>query len=66
MTDPVLYAMLALVVGTLGAIVYSLRVLVIMERRVSRIEEHIESIVQRVLKDEEAELSILRKKKRRK
>ena len=43
---------LAIVVGTLAAIVYSLRVLVLMERRISRIEGHVESISAKILKEE--------------
>lgn len=43
---------LAVIVGTLGAIVYSLRVLVLMERRVARIEEHIERVVGKVMREE--------------
>ena len=43
---------LAIIVGTLGAIVYSLRVLVLMERRVARIEGHIERVVSGVMKEE--------------
>ena len=43
---------LAVIVGTLGAIVYALRVLVLMERRVARIEAHIERAVGRVVKEE--------------
>ena len=45
-TDPqvilLIKIILAIIVGTLAAIVYSLRVLVIMEKRVARMEEHIE------------------------
>ena len=43
---------LAIIVGTLGAIVYSLRVLVLMERRIARIEGHIERVVDKVIKEE--------------
>jgi hypothetical protein len=43
---------LAIILGTLFAIVYSLRVLVLMERRVSRIDMHIESLVTQVLAEE--------------
>ncbi|MBN4049120.1 hypothetical protein JYT91_00715 [archaeon AH-315-M20] len=43
---------LAIIVGTLAAIVYSLRVLVLMERRIARIEGHIENVVNRVMKEE--------------
>lgn len=43
---------LAVIVGALGAIVYSLRVLVLMERRIARIEEHIERVVGKVMMEE--------------
>tara|TARA_Y100000310_G_scaffold335400_1_gene417367 strand:- start:164 stop:325 length:162 start_codon:yes stop_codon:yes gene_type:complete len=36
---------LAVILGTLAAIVYSLRVLVLMDRKMARIEMHIESVV---------------------
>ncbi len=53
---------LAIIVGTLLSIVYSLRVLVLMDRRIERIEEHIESVVERILREE---LSIKKKRKRK-
>ena len=37
-TEQLLYVTLSIIIGTLGAIVYALRVLVLMERRVARIE----------------------------
>jgi len=43
---------LCVIIGTLAAIVYSLRILVLMERRVARVEEHLEQIVAKVLKEE--------------
>jgi len=55
---------LAIIVGTLGAIVYSLRVLVLMERRVARIEGHIERAVDKVMKEEVRIEKSLRKKKK--
>lgn len=55
---------LAIIVGTLGAIVYSLRVLVLMERRIARIEGHIEMAVGKVMK-EEARIEKTLKKKRK-
>ncbi|MBD3164944.1 hypothetical protein GF323_07130 [Candidatus Woesearchaeota archaeon] len=58
---------LAVIMGTLAAIVYSLRVLVSMERRVARIEMHIERVVEKVIKEEikiEKEVEGKRKKKR--
>ncbi|HZX44862.1 MAG TPA: hypothetical protein VFF28_04220 [Candidatus Nanoarchaeia archaeon] len=55
---------LAIIVGTLFAIVYSLRVLVLMERRMARIEMHIESLVGNVMKEELKIEGKLSKKKR--
>ena len=43
---------LSIIIGTLAAIVYSLRILVLMERRMSRIENHVESIAAKILKEE--------------
>lgn len=43
---------LAIIVGTLAAIVYSLRVLVLMERRIARIEMHIENVVGKIMHEE--------------
>ena len=43
---------LAIIIGTLAAIVYSLRVLVLMERRVSRIDQHLEMLVEKVVIEE--------------
>ena len=55
---------LAIIVGTLGAIVYSLRVLVLMERRIARIETHIERAVDKVMKEETVIEKSLKMKKR--
>ena len=44
---------LAIVIGTLAAIAYSLRVLVLLERRIARIDTHIEALVLKVLEHEE-------------
>ncbi len=44
---------LGIVLGTLAAIVYSLRVLVLLERRIARIDTHIEALVYEVLKKED-------------
>lgn len=43
---------LAVIVGVLFGIVYCMRVLVLMERRVARIEEHIDRVVHKVLEEE--------------
>lgn len=44
---------LAIIIGTMAAIVYSLRILVLLERRISRIDFHLEKLVNKVLKEEE-------------
>lgn len=54
---------LSVIVGTLAAIVYSLRVLVLMERRVANIEVHIERLAGRVLKEELKIEQALKKRK---
>ena len=43
---------LAVIVGTLAAIVYSLRVLLILERRVAGMESNIQRMTGKVLKEE--------------
>lgn len=43
---------LAVIIGTLAAIVYSLRVLVLVERRVAKIEAHMDGMVHKVLGEE--------------
>ena len=43
---------LAVIIGTLAAIVYSLRVLILMERRVASMESNIQRMTARVLKEE--------------
>ncbi len=50
--DTVLRIMLAVIVGTLAAIVYSLRMLVLMDRRIERIENHTEKLAKKMLKEE--------------
>jgi hypothetical protein len=52
----VLTVTLAIVIGTLAAIVYSLRILVLLERRISRIDKHIEMMAMTIVKDEKQEL----------
>ncbi|MEK6857013.1 MAG: hypothetical protein AABX39_00305 [Nanoarchaeota archaeon] len=46
----VLRLTLAIIIGTLAAIVYSLRVLVLMERRLERIELHADKLANAILK----------------
>jgi len=57
-------AIISIFAGTLAAIVYSLRVLVLMERRIARIEGHIERVVGRIVKEEyKIEKAIKKRKK---
>ena len=54
---------LAVIIGTLAAIVYSLRVLILVERRVASMEANIQRLTARVLKEENIiERSIKRKR----
>tara|TARA_Y100000310_G_C20528888_1_gene737465 strand:+ start:762 stop:998 length:237 start_codon:yes stop_codon:yes gene_type:complete len=43
---------LAVIIGTLAAIVYSLRVLILLERRVAGMEMNIQKMTSKVLKEE--------------
>ena len=43
---------LAVIIGTLSAIVYSLRILVLMERRIARIDENLFAITKRIALEE--------------
>ena len=43
---------LAVIIGTLLAIVYSLRVLILVERRVASMEANIQKLTSKVLKEE--------------
>ena len=43
---------LAVIIGTLAAVVYSLRMLVLMGRSLARIEMHIERVVDKIMKEE--------------
>ena len=54
---------LAVIIGTLAAIVYSLRVLILVERRVASMEINIQKMTAKVLKGESViERSIKRKR----
>jgi hypothetical protein len=64
MEEVLIRIVLAVIVGTLFGIVYCMRVLVLMERRVARIEEHIERMVERVLSEEKVIERKLGKKRR--
>jgi len=45
-------AILAIILGTLAGIVYSLRVLILVERRIARIDINLETITKRILEQE--------------
>ena len=62
----VIYVILALIIGTLAAIVYAMRVLILLERRIARIDTHIELMAKSILKDEEEIEEMLKKKTRKK
>lgn len=43
---------LGIIIGTLAAIVYSLRVLILLERRIARMDLNIESLTNKILREE--------------
>jgi hypothetical protein len=43
---------LAIIIGTLAAIVYSLRVLILLERRIANMEENVLRLTRKVLNEE--------------
>ncbi|MBI2668794.1 hypothetical protein HYX14_03045 [Candidatus Woesearchaeota archaeon] len=55
---------LAVIIGTLLAIVYSLRVLILVERRVASMEANIQKLTSRVLREEVAIEKALKKRKK--
>lgn len=58
---------LAVILGVLAAIVYSLRVLVLLERRMARMDENLERLVLKIAREEkeiEAKLGIRKPVKR--
>ena len=57
-------ATLVIIMGVLLAIVFSLRYLVIMDRRVARMEVHIERLAGSILKEEKIIEGQAKKKKR--
>ncbi|MBS3117146.1 hypothetical protein J4421_06140 [Candidatus Woesearchaeota archaeon] len=56
---------LAVIIGTLAAIVYSLRVLILLERRVAGMEVNIQKMTSRVLQEETAIEKMVSKSKKR-
>ncbi len=57
---------LAVIIGTLAAIVYSLRVLIMLERRVASMESNIQRMTARVLQEEAAIEKIIGRKTKKK
>ncbi|MBW3003645.1 hypothetical protein KY337_03715 [Candidatus Woesearchaeota archaeon] len=57
---------LSIIIGVLAAIVYSLRVLVLMDRKIARVENHIEKIASAILREETRIEKMLKRKKPRK
>ena len=56
---------LAVIIGTLAAIVYSLRVLLILERRVAGMESNIQKLTGKILKEEmKIERAVKKRKKK--
>ncbi len=43
---------LAIIIATLAAIIYSLKIVILIERRVARMEQHIENIAGKLLHEE--------------
>ena len=62
--ENLLYVTLAIIIGTLAAIVYALRVLVLMERRVARIDKHIEMLAEKMIVEEKKIERMVGKKKK--
>lgn len=58
---------LSIIIGTLAAIVYSLRILVLLDRRIEKIEKHIESMANKIIQEEvKIERAILKKPRKKK
>ena len=56
-------AILAIIVGTLAAIIYALRILVLLERRIARIDKHIEMMAEKIVVEETSIEKMIKKKK---
>ncbi len=54
------------ILGTLAAIVYSLRILVLLERRIARMDENLVRIADNLINEEKKIESVLKIKKKRK
>lgn len=65
-SEQMLTVILSIIIGILAAIVYALRVLVLMERRVARVEMHIEKMAGKIIREEvRIERSLKKRKKGR-
>ena len=64
--DPITTVTLAIIIGTLAAIVYALRVLVLMERRIARIDKHIEMMAEKIVLEEGQILKAVKGRKKKK
>jgi hypothetical protein len=54
-----------IILGTLAAIVYSLRILVLLERRIARMDENLVRITNMIISEEKKIESMLKRKKKR-
>ena len=53
-----------IILGTLAAIVYSLRILVLLDRRIEKIEKHIKAISNKIVQEElKIEKKVVKKKR---
>lgn len=50
--EDLLVVVLAIIIGTLAAIVYSLRILVLLERRIARMDENLLIITKKIAEEE--------------
>lgn len=50
--EELLVVVLAIIIGTLAAIVYSLRILVLLERRIARMDENLLIITKKIAEEE--------------
>jgi len=55
---------LAVIIATLAAIVYSMRIMVLMERRIARVELHIEAMANKIVAEEVQIKRVLKKRKK--
>ena len=58
------HIILAVIIGTLAAIVYCLKVMFLLESRIARIDKHIELMAKAIIKEEGKIEKMLKKKKK--